>query len=110
MKLPICEVCNRRFNPFFPFPNDGVIFALTIEEIDRKLEMERYEKLGHPVVGYVPGFHWFCRWHKRIAKKYRHLTWEKAESKIYIRLIIKRVKWFIIISIIVFLYFGGYLK
>lgn len=75
MRPPICEICNRDFNPD---KEGGLLYFKETQEgrdFDRRVKEEG-------IVGHPPDAGWFCGKHYNKAEKLLHLTIREAMNKI----------------------------
>jgi len=75
MKPPLCELCNREFNP----DNEGglIYFKKTKKGLDFDRRVRTEGITGHP-----PYAEWFCGSHCEEAKKLVHLTIDAAVKRL----------------------------
>jgi len=76
MRPPICIICGKDFRNGKD-PGGLVTFNKTPEELAHNTRMQDQGMVGHQ-----KGVEWFCSKHIQAAEKYKHLTLEKAISKI----------------------------
>lgn len=72
MMPPICEICDKRFDPFAEEGN-LLTFRLTPEQVESNKRFEQKGFTGHPA-----GTYWFCKHHMEIARRFAHLTSAEA--------------------------------
>ena len=104
MRPPICAICHRKT---LSFGINLIKFSYTPEEEKQLQEWEKLNQNSPP--GWGP-YYWFCIFHTRIARKYKHLTWKEAENKIYFKILRNRIMWICVIIFVLALYFTGNLK
>ncbi len=74
MKPPICELCDKDFNPD---EGGGLIY---FKKTEKGLEFDR--KVEQGMVGHPPYAAWFCQNHVEAARKVTNLTLEEALEKL----------------------------
>lgn len=76
MRPPICAICHKDFRRSTS-EGGGVRFKLTEKDKAHNQRLKENLMVGHPA-----GYEWFCEDHIEAAKKYKHLTWGEARTKI----------------------------
>lgn len=75
MRPPICEICEKYFNP----DEAGGLVYFKETEAGREFERKCREE---GMVGHPPDAGWFCGEHVELAKNLKHLTIDEALEEI----------------------------
>lgn len=76
MRPPMCDICDKRFDPFSD--SEGGLVTFKVGEEDK----EQLARLAQPgFVGHPPNQDWYCADHIQMANALSHLTIREARAE-----------------------------